>query len=233
MTTDRRIISVLLLAALMPSMALAQYDLQYRGSFTLKQDLPKGFALNLGYQVRTDHLMSAFMASYWGADLNYKAHKYLTIGVEFRYGTSRQWDNFRYGIGAGTSVKLVKGLKAEAKLRYQYQHVLQQWSEIGQFPDRHQIRLKAGLSYKVHKKVELALTTEPMYAITEMVGAFRRIRTQCSVSIDLPKSFSFEIGAFHQQRLDSPKSVVIWAFTTGVSYTLPKKWWKPKKKAEK
>lgn len=228
------VLALLLLAgALIPQGAQAQYDLQYRGSFGVRQDLPKGFTLDLGYEVRTDHMMSAFQANFFKAQLTYEAHKYLQIEAAFRYGTSRQWDNLRYSIGVSSDKKIAKKLTVSGKLRYQYQHVLQSWPEIGQYPDRHQIRLKAGLGYRLHKKVEVSLATEPMFAITEMVGAFRRIRTQLNFSFDLPKGFNVDVGAFHQPRLDDPSQDVTWALVTGVRYDLPKKWWVKKKKEGK
>jgi len=225
-----RIDKLLILATLLPLGALAQHDLQYRGAFSVRQDLPKGFTLALGYQVRTDHNMSTFQASFFTADLSYKAHKYLDVEAAIRYGTSRQWDNFRYSIGVASEKKLIKKLTINGKLRYQYQHALQVWSEIGQFPDRHQIRLKVGLNLKMHKKVEASLSTEPMFAITEMVGSFRRIRTQLTFGFNLPKGFTLDVGAFHQPRLDEPTADVTWALLTGVRYDLPKGWWKKKEK---
>jgi hypothetical protein len=227
MRTEKCVLALLLL---LPFGAVAQHDLQYRGALSVRQDLPKGFTLTLGYQIRIDHNMSAFQASYLTADLSYKAHKYLDVEGELRYGTSRQWDNFRYSIGVASEKKLLKKLTVSGKLRYQYQHSLQAWGEIGQYPDRHQIRLKVGLGFKLHKKVEADLSTEPMFAITEMTGNFRRIRTQLTFGFNLPKGFTLEVGAFHQPRLDEPSSDVTWALLTGLRYDLPKAWWKKKEK---
>ena len=211
--------------------ALSQYDLQYRGSLSLRQDLPKKFVLDVGYQVRTDQMMGRFSGSYISAELKRELHKYLTAEAEFRYGTSTRFDNFRYSLGLSTDVKVIKKLRAGADLRYQYVHYLQEWAEIGQNPARHQIRLKVGVDVRAHKKIGIALSTEPMFRISANEAAFRRLRTQATVKFDLPKRFTLSVGAFYQNRLDDPTEDALWAVVTAIRFDLPKKWWKSKKKA--
>ena len=70
-----------------------------------------------------------------------------------------------------------------------------------------------------------------MFRISASEAAFRRLRTQATLQLDLPKRFALSVGAFYQNRLDDPTNDALWAVVTAIRYDLPKKWWEAKKVA--
>ncbi len=201
-------------------------DFQARGGVQVKQDLPKGFDLSLTYQVRLDHNVQAFSGSYCSADVGYKLHKHLTALGEFRYATSMDWDKFRFGAGLVWKDKLMKKTDYSVKLRYQREHYLQSWPEIGQYPDRNNIRLKLEIERKLAKRLYLHLSAEPQWRIAGR-QSFQRIRNIVGLDWEFIKRHHIDLCYYYQPEfqgiLQNSNHMVVATY----SVELPK-WWKGK-----
>lgn len=229
--TKWKAIAVLMLA-LLPSLGRAQdHDAQARLGFELKQNLPKGFDLQLGYQYRRDHGLMALQGSYFTADLAYKLADHWHALGEFRYATSYEWDKFRFGLGLQYHDKVGKW-QLSAKLRLQREFFLQSIPANEQFPLRTNIRLKLQAEHKVIKHVRGHISTEPQVRFEGIEGRFQRIRNIAGIDIELAKRHSLDLSYYFQPEwrgsIDaySHMAVVTYSWDLG-------KWWKKKKDEEK
>ena len=215
------------LVLLCPVLVCAQdQDFQVRAGVELKQDLPDGFSLRLGYQARFDENAQQFKGGYTSADLSYKVHKRIDLLGEFRYATSTSWDKFRFGVGVAFSGKVEK-IDLSAKLRYQYEHFLQNLPEIGQYPDRQNLRLKLEAERKIVKHLRLHVSTEPQIRSEEMRPHFQRIRNIVGLKWEIAKRHSLDLSYYYQPQFKATLDKTYHMAVLSYSMDLPK-WWKKK-----
>lgn len=225
--TDRFRILCMALLALCPLLPFAQSsDLQTRAGVQLNQNLPKGFDLSVQYQARFDHMSQAFSGSYVSADLGYKLGKHWSTDFEIRFATSNVWDKFRFGIGLTGKAKVEK-IDLSAKLRYQYEHYLQNLPEIGQFPDRNNIRLKLQAQRKVVKHVFAHISTEPQFRITSMQGSLQRVRNIVGLDWEFIKRHHIDCSYYYQPQFKGLQVNSVHILVATYAIDLPK--WKKKK----
>ncbi len=223
-----------LMACILPFFLRAQTsDFQTRTGIQVKQDLPKGFDLSLTYQLRADRNSQAFSGGYTSVDLGYKLGKHLTAIGEFRYATSYSWDKFRFGIGLQWKDKLMKKTDYSIKARYQREHYLQSWPEIGQFPDRNNMRVKIEVERKLLKRLYLHVSSEPQVRIAGRAGGFQRVRNIAGLDWEFVKRMHLDVSYYYQpefalgHRVNTNHMVV-----STLSVDLPK-WWKGEDKKGK
>ncbi|MBP6722731.1 MAG: DUF2490 domain-containing protein [Bacteroidia bacterium] len=228
----RSLCILLLLLVLLPFASNAQTsDLQGRAGVQVKQDFRKGFDLSLGYQARLDHGLQAFRGSYFTADLGYKLSKHLGATFEFRYATSPDWDKFRFGLALTGKTK-VKKIDLSAKIRYQYEHFLQNWPEIGQFPDRQNIRLKLEAERKVIKHVRGHISIEPQIRIEARNTRFQRVRNIVGFDWEIVKNHHLDVSYYFQPQFKSAEVKYVNILAATFSLDL-EKWKKKNKDSEK
>lgn len=212
---------------LLPMMLHAQdQDFQVRAGVELKQDLPDGFALRLGYQARLDENAQQFKGGYTTADLSYKLNKRIDLLGEFRYATSPQWDKFRFGLGLAFSTKVEK-IDLSVKLRYQYEHFLQNLPEIGQYPDRQNLRLRLEAERKLVKHVRIHVSTEPQIRSEEMRPHFQRVRNIIGLKWEIAKRHTLDASYYYQPQFKGTLDKTYHMAVLSYSMDLPK-WWKKK-----
>jgi hypothetical protein len=217
-----------MLFVLLPFASNAQTsDLQGRAGVQVKQDFRKGFDLAVGYQARLDHGFQSFRGSYFTADLGYKLSKHLGATFEFRYATSPRWDKFRFGLALTAKTK-VKKINLSAKLRYQYEHFLQNWPEIGQFPDRQNIRLKLEAERKVIKHVRGHLSIEPQIRIEDRLTSLQRVRNIVGFDWEIVKNHHLDVSYYFQPQFKSAE--VKYVNILAATYSLDLEKWKKKNK---
>jgi hypothetical protein len=220
---------VRLLICLLPmGMAAQTSDFQVRTGVQLKQDLPDGFDVSLSYQLRLKNNAQEFLGSYLSADVGYKISDHLTALGEFRYATSYDWDKFRFGVGLQAKGKLGK-LQWSAKARYQRERFLQSWPEIGQYPDRNNMRLKLELERKLIKHVQWHISSEPQVRIQGREGGFQRIRNIAGLDWEFVKRHHVDLSYYYQPEFKSTLDQTKHMLVATYSLELPK-WWKGKKK---
>ncbi len=220
--------TLILLIFLLPFASNAQTsDLQGRAGVQVKQDFRKGFDLSVGYQARLDHGLQSFRGSYFTADLGYKLSKHLGATFEFRYATSPDWDKFRFGLALMGKTK-VKKIDLSAKLRYQYEHFLQNWPEIGQFPDRQNIRLKLEAERKVIKHVRGHISIEPQVRIEDRLTSLQRVRNIVGFDWEIVKNHHLDVSYYFQPQFKSAE--VRYVNILAATYSLDLEKWKKKKK---
>jgi hypothetical protein len=198
-------------------------DFQTRTGIQIKQNLPKGFDLAVGYQARTDHAAQRFRGSYFTLDLGYKLTDNSNVLFEFRYATSPRWDKFRFGIGYLAKTKIGK-ITFSAKLRYQYEHFLQNWPEIDQYPDRQNIRLKLEAERKIVKHLRGHISTEPQFRFEGIHGRFQRIRNIVGVEWEIAKRHHLDLSYYYQPQFNAREVRHIHIAELTYSWDLPKKW---------
>jgi hypothetical protein len=203
-------------------------DLQMRAAVQVKQDLPKGFDVSLTYQLRRDHNLQAFSGAYSSLDLGYKIGKHLSASGEFRYATSYNWDKFRFGVGVQWKDKLMKKTTYSVKARYQREHYFQNWPEIGQFPDRNNMRVKIEVERKLTKQLYAHVSTEPQVRIAARAGGFQRVRNIVGLDWEFVKAMHLDICYYYQPEfklghLANTNHMLVGTY----SVDLPK-WWKKK-----
>jgi hypothetical protein len=232
--TNRWRYIALVWVALQPCLLHAQAgDLQARMGLQVKQDLPKGFDLALTYQVRIDHNLQAFSGAYTSADVGYKLGKHLSAVGEIRYATSYDWDKFRFGAGLQWKDKLMKKTDYSIKLRYQREHWLQSWPEIGQFPERNNIRLKIEIERKLAKRLYLHLSTEPQVRIVGRTGGFQRFRNIAGLDWEFLKNHHVDLSYYYQPEFklglhSASNYMIVGSYQISLG-----KWWKKKDGADK
>lgn len=212
---------------LLPASAMAQnQDFQLRTAVELKQDLPDGFALRIGYQARFDENARQFKGGYTTADLSYKLSKHVDLLGEFRYATSNSWDKFRFGLGVAVSGRVEK-IDLSAKLRYQYEHFLQSLPEIGQYPDRQNLRLKLEAERKLVKHLRIHVSTEPQIRSEEMRPHFQRVRNIVGLKWEIAKRHTLDASYYYQPQFKGTLDKTYHMAVVSYSIDLPK-WWKKK-----
>jgi hypothetical protein len=202
-------------------------DFQGRAGVKVTQDFRKGFDLSVGYQLRLDHGMQAFRGSYFTADVGYKLSKHLGATFEFRYATSPEWDKFRIGLALTGKTKVEK-IDLSAKIRYQYEHFLQNWPDIGQFPDRQNFRLKLEAERKVFKHVRGHISIEPQIRIDGRNASFQRVRNIVGIDWEIVKKHHLDISYYFQPQFKSLEVKYVNILAATFSLDLEK--WKKKKK---
>jgi hypothetical protein len=226
-------LSITVLLWMLPTFLLAQTsDFQVRAAVQVKQDLPKGFDLSLTYQLRRDHNAQAFSGGYSSFDIGYKIGKHLTALGEFRYATSYDWDKFRFGIGFQWKDKLMKKTDYSIKVRYQREHYYQSWPEIGQFPDRNNMRVKLEIERKLVKRLYLHVSAEPQVRIQGREGGFQRVRNIAGLDWEFVKHVHLDLCYYYQPEfklglLSRSKHMAVGTVCVDLG-----KWWKGQKDNE-
>ncbi len=205
-------------------------DLQMRAAVQIKQDLPKGLDLSLTYQLRRDQNLQAFSGGYSSINLGYNIGKHLSASGEFRYATSYSWDKFRFGVGLEWKDKLMKKTTYSVKARYQRERYLQSWPEIGQFPDRNNMRVKIEVERKLTKRLYAHLSTEPQVRFAAHAGGFQRVRNIVGLDWEFVKNMHLDICYYYQPEfrlghLANTNHMLVGTY----SVDLPK-WWKKEDK---
>ena len=196
-------------------------DFQVWNAIELRQDLRKGFDVSAQYQSRIDQNASRFRASYFSSSLGYKLSKTFSLDADIRYSTSSSWDRLRYGLGINAHGKLA-GLNLSAKLKYQYQHFLQQMPEFGINPSISNFRLKLEAERKIVKKLKAFISSEPMSRFEESSLYFKRMRNSIGLKWSPNKKTTLEASYIFQPEWNSRKTIQVMQFN--ISFDLPKKW---------
>jgi len=109
-------------------------------------------------KVKFGYRMSDFNsdATFIDGSLRYKVHKYLRIGIGWRYagrGNPTDVDAItnRFHIEASNKVKIIKKLYLKSRLRYQLRFKDWMVSELGYIP-KHSLRLRLLFDYAIHKR---------------------------------------------------------------------------------
>jgi hypothetical protein len=218
----------LLLSALPMLMWGQSSDFQTRTGIKVTQDLRKGWEVSAGYQLRTYQYARSFRGSYLTLDVSKKLTDAVDGLFEFRYATSPRWDKFRFGIGFMAKTKVGK-ITFSAKPRYQYEHFLQSWPEIGQFPARQNFRLKLEAERKVVKNLRGHISIEPQVRLDGRYGRFQRIRNIIGLEWEIAKRHHLDASYYYQPQFSSAEVKHVHIAELTYAWDLPK-WGKGKKK---
>ena len=203
-------------------------DVQARLGLRVKQDLPKGFEVAFTFQPRLDHQLAAFGGGYTYGDIGYAVNKRLSAIGELRYATSTSWDKFRFGGGFIWKDKLMKKTEYQIKMQYQRELYLQSWSEIGQYPDRNNVRLKLGIERKLDKHLILHISCEPQVRVAARMGGLQRVRNLIGINWEFVKNQHIDLAYFYQPEfasghLANTNHVLVLNYSLQLG-----KWWKKK-----
>ncbi len=197
----------------------------------LKKDFKKGFSIDAQYQIRFDHDISTFKASYLSAGLNYKLNKYLSFMVGYRFATNIHDDQHRFS--AGIDLKYGKK-KWDFDLRLVYQNDIASFNQ--HFLDYHQpkqnIRARFTLSKTFKKHYEVYASCEPFIAISNKVTEISKIRNMIGFKYDFKKYHRLDIAYLFQPDVNTNHPTWTNALNISYEFELPKwKKFKGKKKA--
>lgn len=197
-------------------------------SLQISQPLKNGFSLNGSYQLRTNNGFESLRNSFFALGASYKLNKYLEFGLAYRFGTNYTIDSHRFTASLTGSYKFGK-LETELRSAYQYRtNYFATRFEPGREPtDVWRNRLT--ISYPITKKIDVYMFTEPYILFSYKGTTLSSWRNCVGAKWDFKKNHT--LNAFYIYQPDySSKITVNQVAGLGYRYTLPKKWWKAKKK---
>ena len=176
-------------------------DLKGWAGFEVKRNYRKGFDISAQVQTRWENKLAHFRGNYFSISPSYKLKKNRYLLAETRYATSTRWDKFRFGTGIVGKHDFGK-LDFALKFRYQHEFYLQAWPEIGQNPAKDNFRLKLSAEYKLHKRLDLGLSVEPVYLLEARIGSLKWIRNTIKLDWEFTKRHHIEFAYFYQPTFD-------------------------------
>ncbi len=189
---------IYLLLLLLPLLCQAQSSsFNNWQSVGLEYDINKSLRskVRLGYRTTDFQSSSTFL----DVALQYKLHKYLKVGLGWRYAGRGNPTNVdaitnRFHTDISSKIKLAKHLYIKPRLRYQMR--FKDWwvSELGYIP-KHSFRARLLVNYAINKKFSLTLggelfTTGYYYETPET----NPIRLISALSYTYKKAHTFELG---------------------------------------
>ncbi len=167
-------------------------DFALRSGLEIKKDFRKGFNLSLEYQYRRNQYLSMFQASYFSISPSYKINNVLSTSFEFRYGTSKVWDRFRYAYYLSAKKNIGK-VQLSLRGGYLYEHYLQEVVEINQFTATNSLRFRLQAERKLVKHVKATISSEPIIRINNGME-MRQMRNIVELSWEFLKNQEFSLS---------------------------------------
>lgn len=150
-------------------------DFMVWNSLGLKASLAPSMSIDASMQTRFQNNGQQWNGMYFFITPKYEIFDNTTLIADIRYGSSSLWNRMRYGMGLQYKYSLKK-LKCSVRGLYQYEYFDNSVPDIGQFPDRYNIRLRLSSEYKITKRISAFLAIEPLYRIEQSIGGLQRIR---------------------------------------------------------
>jgi len=192
-------------------------------SVELKKDFKKGFSADAQYQIRFDHDISTFKASYLSAGLYYKLNKYVSFLLGYRFATNIYTDQHRFSGG----INLKYGVKKwDFELRLVYQNDRANFNK--HFLDYHKpdqiIRARFTISKTFKKHYEVYASCEPFLFVSNKVTEITRVRSMVGFKYNFKKYHSIDIAYLFQPDINKNRPLWTNAINIGYQFKLPK--WK-------
>ena len=157
MKNYRKIIFFLLVSSVLQAQK-STVDFQTRPAVTLNLDLPKGWEVGTQYRVKFDQNSSAYRGSYFYLDIDKKLFKYLSVGVNYRFGLvgAEKFNRFSGNIEGKYKYK-----NFTFSLRELYQTQKQIVAGDDEGTAENYLRSRFGVKYAISKKLDFGISTEP------------------------------------------------------------------------
>ena len=150
-------------------------DFMLWNSFGFKASLSPAMSIDASIQIRLQNNVQHLNGMYFFITPKYEIFDNTMLIADIRYGTSSLWNRIRYGMGLQYKYSLKK-LKCSVRGLYQYEYFDNSVPDIGQFPDRYNIRLRLSSEYSITKRISFFAAIEPLYRIEQSIGGLQRIR---------------------------------------------------------
>ena len=202
-----------------------------RSAAGLKANFSHDLSLSLDAQSRIGNNLLQFGGMYYTLSAKYKITDELKVAPELRLASSSMWDKVRYGIGVEYKIDLGK-IDLELRALYQFEHYSQSIADVGQYPDKQNLRCRLLAEYKIKKRLHLFASVEPQYRIEESIGSFQRIRNVVGVNYEVMKHHTFTFAFFIQPQYASTLQKTNFISSLAYSYELPNFFTKKQKDEE-
>lgn len=183
-------IFTLLLISLATQAQKSEVDFQTRPAITLNLDLPKGWEVSTQYRAKFNENSSNYRGSYLYLGVDKKLNKYLSAGVEYRFGLV---DGEKFNRFSGSLEGKYKYKKLTFSLRELYQTQHQIISDDDEGTAENYLRSRFGVKYAITKKLDFNLSTEPFMHKKDGVFETDFWRNRAGISYEYMKNKSVNL----------------------------------------
>lgn len=202
-----------------PAVAQEQ-DFLVRSSLGIKANVTEDVSLQIQAQSRLKTNAQEFGGMYYTLSPKIELTKELSLSPEVRFATSALWDKTRYGLGVQYKIDLGK-LELSLRTLYQYEYYVQSIPEIGQYPDKQNIRFRIQAEYKLKKRLYAFASIEPQVRIEEQEAWFQRVRNVLGIEWEFTKHHALTASVFIQPQYNSSFSKLNYVAAVGYEFQLP------------